>query len=127
MLRTIILFTLFILSACGTGDEKELEEIMINRITPAQARVWIELYPDTIIFDVRSADEFATGHIRGAVNLPLDSIEEHLLPTDKDALILIYCRSGIRSQAAVQKLAQMGFTRVYDFGGILDWSYGITR
>jgi rhodanese-related sulfurtransferase len=87
----------------------------------------MERYPEAVILDVRSAAEFNTGHIRGAILLPVDEVEattgEKL--TDKDALILVYCRSGIRSHTATMQLMYMGYTRVYDFGGILDWPYGM--
>ncbi|MCL2604755.1 MAG: rhodanese-like domain-containing protein [Defluviitaleaceae bacterium] len=97
-----------------------------RRISPAQAREWMDEYPDAVILDVRTMSEFSAGHIRGAVLLPVDEIEykaDEMLG-DKDALILIYCRSGVRSQTAAWKLIYMGYTRVYDFGGIIDWPYG---
>ena len=79
-----------------------------------------------MILDVRRADEFASGHIPGAVNLANevigedDAAVEAVLP-DKDQLILVYCRSGNRSKQASQKLADLGYTRVVEFGGIQDW------
>ena len=76
-----------------------------------------------LIVDVRRPDEFAESHIAGAVNVPNESIEDEMpaeLP-DKDQLLLIYCRSGNRSKEASQKLAEMGYTRVYEFGGINTW------
>ena len=76
-----------------------------------------------LIVDVRRPDEFAESHIAGAVNVPNESIEDEMpaeLP-DRDQLLLIYCRSGNRSKEASQKLAEMGYTRVYEFGGINTW------
>lgn len=76
-----------------------------------------------IILDVRRADEFAAGHIPGAINIPNESIgkgEIPLLP-DKDQLILVYCRSGNRSKQASAKLVALGYTNIVEFGGILDW------
>lgn len=76
-----------------------------------------------IVLDVRREDEFAAAHIPGAVLLPNESIGDEppeLLP-DKDQIILIYCRSGNRSKQAAQKLADMGYVNVYEFGGIITW------
>ena len=82
-----------------------------------------------IILDVRSASEFAYGHIPGAILLPDYDIKysaEQILP-DTDALILVYCRSGNRSRAATSLLLSMGYVNVYDFGGINTWPYDVTR
>ncbi len=76
-----------------------------------------------IIIDVRRQDEFDTGHIPGAVLIPNESIgtEPPAELPDKHQIILVYCRSGNRSSQAAQKLADMGYTNVYDFGGINTW------
>ena len=77
-----------------------------------------------IIIDVRRQDEFVTGHIPGAVCIPNESIGKEKpeeLP-DTDQIILVYCRSGNRSKQASQKLFDMGYTNVYEFGGIIDWT-----
>lgn len=76
-----------------------------------------------IILDVRRADEFAGGHIPGAINVPNESIGTNEIPElpDKDQMILVYCRSGRRSKEASQKLADLGYTNIVEFGGILDW------
>lgn len=81
---------------------------------------------DTItIVDVRTQEEYETGHIPGALLIPNETISDQqpeLLP-DQSAVILVYCRSGNRSRQASGKLAAMGYTGVYDFGGIIDWPY----
>ena len=76
-----------------------------------------------IILDVRRADEFATGHIPDAMNIANEDIGSADIPAlpDKDQLILVYCRSGNRSKQAAQKLADLGYTNIVEFGGILDW------
>ncbi len=78
---------------------------------------------DYIILDVRRADEFADGHIPGAIHVANESIGSGEIPElpDKDQLILVYCRSGRRSKEASQKLADLGYTNIVEFGGILDW------
>ena len=124
----IVLICLVLLSACSAGTQanEEPEDYMSVTISPSQARAWMEIYSNAVVLDVRTADEFATGHIRNAINLPVDEIASqarYVLP-DTDALILVYCRSGVRSLNAVWALIDMGYTRVYDFGGIIDWPYG---
>ena len=77
-----------------------------------------------IILDVRRADEFAEGHIPGAINIANEDIastEPAELP-DKDQVIYVYCRSGNRSKQASAKLATMGYTNIVECGGILDWT-----
>lgn len=81
------------------------------------------------IVDVRRVDEYEAGHIPGAILVPNETIlteAETKLP-DKNAVLLIYCRSGRRSAEAAQKLLSLGYSQVYDFGGILNWHYDITR
>ena len=78
-----------------------------------------------VLLDVRTEEEFADGHIAGAILIPISELQDRVpkeIP-DRDMRILIYCRSGRRSAEAAQILAELGYTRVYDFGGILDWSY----
>ena len=82
-----------------------------------------------IIVDVRRQDEYNEGHIPGAVLIPNESITDKQpeeLP-DLDRIILVYCRSGRRSKEASQKLADMGYTNVYEFGGINTWQGEIVK
>ena len=76
-----------------------------------------------IILDVRRADEFAAGHIPGAINVANESIGTDDVPElpDKNQLIMVYCRSGRRSKEAAEKLVKLGYTNIVEFGGILDW------
>ena len=82
-----------------------------------------------IILDVRRPDEFAAGHIPGAINVPNESIGTDAIPElpDKSQLILVYCRSGRRSKEASEKLVAQGYTNIVEFGGILDWKGEIER
>jgi rhodanese-related sulfurtransferase len=77
-----------------------------------------------VIVDVRRRDEFDEGHIPGAICIPNESIVDTppKALTDTDQIILIYCRSGRRSKEAAQKLYDMGYTNVFEFGGIIDWT-----
>ena len=76
-----------------------------------------------IILDVRRADEYAAGHISGAINVANESIGTDEIPElpDKNQLIMVYCRSGRRSKEASEKLVKLGYTNIVEFGGILDW------
>lgn len=84
----------------------------------------MEAEKDVIILDVRTQEEYDSGHIKNSVCLPNENIisEPDILP-DKSQEILVYCRSGNRSKQAAQKLADMGYENVLEFGGILDWPY----
>ena len=84
--------------------------------------------PGILILDVRTEEEFRSGHIPGAVLLPNEEITDERpeeLP-DPDQKILIYCRSGRRSREAAEKLSAMGYTRILEFGGITTWPYETT-
>ena len=95
-----------------------------TQISQEQAKQMMEQDDGHIIVDVRRQDEYDAGHIPGAILIPNESIgTEHPeeLP-DLDQIILIYCRSGNRSKQAAQKLFDMGYTNIYEFGGIIDWT-----
>ena len=84
----------------------------------------MDIEDDHVIVDVRRQDEFDEGHIPGAICIPNESIidtQPEELP-DLDQIILVYCRSGRRSKEASQKLFDMGYTNVFEFGGIIDWT-----
>ena len=103
--------------------------IEYRKISAAEAKARIDSGDDVIVVDVRTEEEFRSGHIPGALLIPNESIGKdrpELLP-DLDAEILIYCRSGNRSAQAARKLIAMGYTKVYDFGGIIDWPYEIVK
>ena len=101
----------------------------MQRITAIEAHTMMKRYPSAIILDVRSEYEFSTGRIPGAILLPDYDIEDkarYVLPS-LNALILVYCKAGSRSRAAARQLVSMGYTNVYDFGGINTWPYDITK
>ena len=78
---------------------------------------------DYIIIDVRTESEYQQGHIKNAINIPNESIDESVseILKDKDQLLLVYCRSGNRSKQASEKLAKLGYSNIYEFGGISDF------
>lgn len=96
-----------------------------HKITAAEAKKQLDENKDVILVDVRTESEYNEKHIEGALLIPDNEIAERAaaeLP-DKDASILIYCRSGSRSETAAKKLVELGYTNVYDFGGINDYPY----
>ncbi|MEA5047182.1 MAG: rhodanese-like domain-containing protein [Eubacteriales bacterium] len=98
-----------------------------RKITAEEAKARMDSGDEILVLDVRTQEEYDAGHIAGAVLLPNETIVDtkpDSLP-DLNAEILIYCRSGNRSAQAAKKLAAMGYTNVYDFGGILDWPYDV--
>ena len=94
-----------------------------RKISMDQAVAMMEKESGYIILDVRRPDEFAAGHIPGAINVPNESIgkDEIAELPNKSQLILVYCRSGRRSKEAAEKLVKLGYTNIVEFGGILDW------
>ncbi len=96
------------------------------RIDAQQAKAMRDADPSVIVLDVRTPEEYAAGRIAGATLLPVTEIQAQAASAipDKNATYLVYCRSGNRSRTAAALLSQMGYTRVYDFGGIQDWPYG---
>jgi rhodanese-related sulfurtransferase len=99
-----------------------------QEITFEQAHALQEQNPDCLILDVREENEYITGHATGAVLFPVDSINENSarakIPS-VDTPVLVYCRSGKRSQMAADKLSQLGYTQVYDLGSLVGWPYGM--
>lgn len=113
-----ILVIIMLLTACGSEPNNTYRQITMD-----EAIVMMEEEKDYIILDVRTIDEYKDKHIPDAINVPNEAIkakEPKELP-DKDQLILVYCRSGNRSKQASQKLADMGYTNIVEFGGINDW------
>lgn len=103
------------------------EKIMYKQITPEQAKKIMDSGEEHIVLDTREKHEYDAGHIPGAILIPYTEIEnkaDEMLP-DKDATILVYCRSGRRSKIASESLAGLGYTNVKEFGGIIDWPYEI--
>ncbi|MBR5137294.1 MAG: rhodanese-like domain-containing protein [Clostridia bacterium] len=125
----VMLIVLGLLAGCGGQDMTNTSKNTYTQITQAEAKNIMDTQKGYIILDVREDYEFADGHIPGAVLLPNGDIttKAESVLTDKSQLILVYCRSGRRSKEAAQKLADLGYTNVKEFGGIIDWPYGTTK
>ena len=117
-----LLISLFLLLAGCGGNAADGS---YQQITQEEAKEMMDSQ-EVIILDVREQDEYDGGHIPGAVLLPVGTINEEtaagVIP-EKDATVLVYCRSGNRSKTASSTLAELGYTNIYEFGGINTWPY----
>ena len=104
-----------------------MKESSYQQITQEKAKEMMDTQ-EVVILDVREQDEFDAGHIPGAVLLPVGTITKDtaaaVIP-DEASAVLVYCRSGNRSKTASKALAELGYTNVYEFGGINTWPYEV--
>ena len=140
-----ILIICILLTACGNDSntgiiggadsstelnvQQKGEKTMYQQITQEEAKKIMDSGEEYILLDVREQEEFDEGHIPGAILIPYTEIEnkaEAMLP-DKEAQILVYCRSGRRSKIASESLVDLGYTNVKEFGGINDWQYEVEK
>jgi phage shock protein E len=119
-----ILCPVILFSACSKASDTNSS---YHKITAQEAKRMLDSR-EGILIDVRTPEEYALSHIPGAILIPNESIGEKK-PEELSSLsepLLIYCRSGRRSKEAAEKLTRLGYTAVYDFGGIVDWPYEVT-
>lgn len=116
-----VLLALLLLTECGGGEK----EASYQQISQEEAKEMMDTQ-EVIILDVREQDEYDSGHISDAVLLPVGTIDEDtaaaVIP-EKGSTVLVYCRSGNRSKTASSALAELGYTNIYEFGGIKTWPY----
>ncbi len=124
----LLLLAVGLLAACGQDKENNREAVYVN-ITAQEAKQIMDSEKDYVILDVRTRDEYDQGHIPGAILIPDTQIKEKAeeVLTDKNQLILVYCRSGRRSKLAAEALVELGYTNIREFGGIIDWPYEVTK
>ena len=127
LLVLVLLPLMLVIFASCTQAEKEntRETTDYLNISAQEAKKIMDSETGYVILDVRTEEEFAEGHIPGAILIPDYEIEtkaEQIL-TDKNQLILVYCRSGRRSKIASEALVSLGYTNIREFGGIIDWPY----
>ena len=121
-----LLLLCLLLAACGA--ETAAGKTTYTQITAEEAKSMMDEMADAVVLDVREQDEYEEKHIPGAVLLPVGTITADtaaaVIPA-KDTVVLVYCRSGNRSKTASAALAELGYTEVYEFGGINAWPYEI--
>lgn len=137
-MRQILLFaalatSLALLSGCTLSKTKKDTEDMTDKAAyhklSAEDAYEMMVSQEVVVMDVRTRAEYDGGHIENAVLVPNESIGSEMPETlpDKEATLLIYCRSGRRSKDAAQKLLALGYQSVYDFGGVIDWPYELVK
>ena len=137
-MRQILLFaalaaSLAPLSGCTLSKTKKDTEDMTDKAAyqkiSAEEAYEMMASQEVVVVDVRTQEEYDGGHIENAVLVPNESIGSEMPETlpDKEATLLIYCRSGRRSKDAAQKLLKLGYQSVYDFGGVIDWPYELVK
>ena len=138
-MRQILLFaalaaSLALLSGCALSEAKaDTAEDMTGKAAyhklSAEEAYEMMVSQEVVIVDVRTPEEYDGGHIPNAILVPNESIGDDMpeaLP-DKEATLLIYCRSGRRSKEASEKLLKLGYKSIYEFGGIIDWPYELVK
>lgn len=101
---------------------------MIEKVSFEKAKSLMDTLPEYILLDVREEEEYITGHAVNSTLLPVDDIDglsAGMLLPDKDVPVLIYCRTGRRSDEAAHKLEALGYKTLYDIGGLIGWPYGL--
>ena len=131
-MRKILTFSILMIlgfSMIGCGKEEERMDVTYKTISMQEAVELMEQENDYIILDVRTVEEYESGHIPGAICVQNEEIGSESIPElpDKEKLIMVYCRSGNRSKQAAEKLAKIGYSNIVEFGGIRDWKGEITK
>ena len=121
-----LLLAVMMLTACGQNKENGQGAVYVN-ITAEEAKQIMDTEEGYIILDARTQEEYDEGHIPAAIVISHEEITEKAeeMLTDKNQLILVYCRSGRRSKIAAEALVELGYTNIKEFGGIIDWSYEV--
>ena len=130
LLLAISLIAFFLLGCAKQAAKSDNEKLTgYQKITPVVVKERLDKGEKLIIVDVRTKEEYDSGHIANSLLIPYDEIEKKApaLLTDKNAAIIVYCRTGRRSEIAAKALIGMGYTNVADMGGIRDWKYGLEK
>ena len=123
----LLLVLVSLLTGCGTAGTSG--ESSYQQISQEEAKEMMDTQ-EVVVLDVREQAEYDSGHIPDAVLLPVGTITEEsaaeVIP-EKDTTVLVYCRSGNRSKTAAKTLAELGYTNIYEFGGITTWPYEVEQ
>ena len=119
----LVLCVCMLCTGCGSDNSQNGESALYKSISMHDAAALLESENDYLLLDVRTEQEYFSGHIPGAVCIPNEDIDENVaeaLP-DQEQVIFVYCRSGNRSKQAAEKLANLGYTNIVEIGGVKDW------
>ena len=120
----IVVMIMILVSGCNSNNnEVDNTTNSINSITTKEVNTIVKEEKDYIIIDVRTKEEYESGHIKGAINIPVDDINS--IDIDKNKRIIVYCKSGKRSNNAANILLNKGYKYIYDMGGINNWQYEV--
>jgi phage shock protein E len=111
------------------GQPIKSSQPSFRNIAPEEAKKRLDSEKEIILLDVRTKEEYDSGNIKGSILIPVDALKNQAEKTlgDKNAPIFVYCRSGNRSATAASILVDLGYTNVYNLGGIIDWPYEIVK
>ena len=125
ILMFLLSFLLLGLAGCNSSGNVSY----YKQITAEEAKKIMDTQKNYVIIDARTQEEFAQGHIEGAILIPEYEISQkaEIHIPNKDELILVYCRSGRRSKIASEELVKLGYTNVKEFGGIINWPYDVVK
>lgn len=119
-----------IFTGCGSlKSTADSRKAAFSNITPEEAKKRLDSEKGIILLDVRTKEEYDAGHIKNSILIPVDVLKDQAEEKlkDKEAVIFVYCRSGNRSTAASQILADLGYKKVYNLGGIINWPYEVVK
>ena len=125
---SIVAAMVFLLALSGCGAAEKEGSVYMN-INAEKAKEMMEGLEKFVLLDARSEEEFSEGHIPGAIVIPHEEVSERAeneIP-EKDVPVFVYCRSGRRSKIAAEALVSLGYSEVYEFGGIIDWPFEIEK
>jgi len=123
ILKILLVLGLSIGVLSGCASESETVYLVVN---PEKGKALLEEDADMVLIDVRTPEEYNSGHIPNSVNIPLDQIEKVIESEyDVDVPLMVYCRSGSRSATAAAILKNLEYQTIYDLGGIINWPYEI--
>lgn len=125
-MKKILFLMVMCLLITGCGSDNKMSSNSINKISVDEVKSLVDNFNDQdnlVIIDVRTNEEYKEGHIKNSINIPVDNIEK--INYRKDTKIVLYCRSGNRSNQAALKLKNLGYENIYDMGGINYWTYDL--
>lgn len=125
-MKKILFLIVICLLITGCGSDNKMSSNSINTISVDEVKSLVDSFNDQdnlVIIDVRTNEEYKEGHIKNSINIPVDNIEK--INYRKDTKIVLYCRSGNRSNQAALKLKSLGYENIYDMGGINYWTYDL--